>query len=789
MKSKRRQTIQTRLNLLLIITFSLINAGRFSIQLGPEALPHIPIQSQVNNSANNAPIGNNINYGNQPNSFLQNPLQGLSSFLSKLSLMPQYNTYPMSYPPSNYPVGYGSPFARGLSLETSDQKNKKLAANEIQKLENFFAQFIIISQRHTFNNYYKLKVFYEKYLLTAEEAIKLNHQEYLYLSNLNKYIFAHNLKAKTLDVVEVKKQLHIIMMDEENQVIINIQNNESFKPRSDYFDLIKENEPRLKTSSQKKSGQKKFLKDYSQLKKALKLEQEWHDDLKQAKRRHVSQIRKRELKRQISHGQGRIRRLLRQLQRYLENQHGKKSSKEVRQKIKSIKYLLEMIYEHRMGLFFSRVSSYYFDFGMNEHKKPNTKQMAKLEKKAYYIRKNLSPLAFYVSVYRVLQQYRHEIKAKQAKILKSEDLPKKISKLLKDPREKIICKIYFQVLLQRLVEIDFFLFDNAKQYFSLDPQKILQAILNNGSLKEFVQFNANLDLLFVQVAKIEAHLNQGNQLQTLPEIRQKYFKFFVLLIQPMVSSKEGFNLVELEKTDKKFFSEIKKVKAYKKLINNHLKDQNKIGDVDISQFQKDAVFGDSVEKYLESDKHLQDDDSDASGDFFYGSDRLKNRHKGSEISSEVDNSEIKEMQRYEMDLKENNMSLKTVQEMEHDQSKKSNSSEEVVVTETHHETNTLSIQSSKKIQDINHQNSETSLRHTETSQNDLHSKDVESVSSHDIQISEKTVDMKQFETSDGEVSSIEKVEIKTVNNVNPSLHSNIPLVKDSLPKNIKGKRS
>jgi hypothetical protein len=263
-------------------------------------------------------------------------------------------------------------------------------------------------------------------------------------------------------------------------------------------------------------------------------------------------------------------------------------------------------------------------------------------------------------VYRIININKDLLNETAPKVKHIKTLSSQIVEPFKDPRTKAVLKLYFDILLERINEIDFFLFRKPERFFSVTPHKVLHSVLSATSAKEFIQFNANLDLLFIQIAKIEFYLFSGRNVKIMNDVRPKYFRFFRTLIEPLVRKKSTYDLDELQEKDKEFFEDMENLKKFRETLKEHISEANseRIGDLEISKLKSDpkeslALTEEDVHKYLKSDEDIDDMDyaSSRSNDFFYVDSKPTNRHDGSEGGSEVNESMIDQFDLYEKELR------------------------------------------------------------------------------------------------------------------------------------------
>ena len=624
--------------------------------------------------------------GNPPATAPGQGISQLTSLLSSLINAPKYPGYPPMYssqmtipPPLYSPM---MPINRELTLQQNplkqimsqikaeqapaeSPKDRELVSVETERdrLENFLEQFLIVSKRHTYHSYFSFRKFYKTYLEKAEDLLKINHQEFTYLMHLEKFIFVTNYQDHALNYTVIRSQMSIIIRHEHSDILSCLVKNQSFTPRSDYYDLIQQKDPMAHDALREKMSphdQAKFSSKYARIRHLMKMERVWHKCLRDGKKDHISQIRRRELKKSIRRGQAKLKKTLKKAKEFMDKNKGLKTSKDVRNKMRVLQYLVDMVHEHKMGSFYARLSSFYKDMSITSKLAWSAGKQKLLDQKALSLHAILSPLSFLTSAYRVLNVHRALMLETAPKIKHLDDVSREMSAALEDPLEKAIVKVYFDVLLERIREIDFFLFRKPKSYFSVTTHKVLSSVLAPKTGRDFVQFNANMDLLFIQIAKLEFFILSGRNVKIMNDVRPKYFKFFRMLIEPLVKKKRSFNMEHIERQDKEYFDDLKNLKEFRQTLKDHLRaasGSKRIGDLDVDKLKsepKDSLrlTEKDVHEYLESDKDIDDMDfpSGQSNDYFYEDSKPANRHKGSEVSSEVNLSEIEEVEMYEDDL-------------------------------------------------------------------------------------------------------------------------------------------
>lgn len=682
-------------HLIQALFFLLTYTTLLKAQITPPSLPN---QSQINTRTPTLTLTSQTQppiYNQKPNMMYNQaaPLNYMAyrPAIPQTNLMgyPPYPSNPMMISPLTAMSPYGQPmpyniysqYPRGLvqqQVETQHDRELRSINSEKTKLHNFFTQFIIVSKKHTFVTYPKFKYFYINYLQNAETKMQINHQERIYLENLNQFIFLDSYSHYVLHYKKIEIRITEIVDNEHSDILLALSNNKPFKLRDDYG--MTQNAPHPSNifnkpkphHTKKKSPisiyeRKKFEKEYNLLKKLFDNEQSWHHSLRNGKKNNMSSIRRIEIRKSIRSGQKKVKRLLKKLQKFEKNSKRHKITKIIRNKLKVIRYFLDMLFDRSIGQFFSKLSSYYHENGLDEKPKLASTRDS-LKKKVRVLLKKDQPLRFLISVQRILKlnqkNIQNNIKKVQIKMIKNKNKRPTVYEILKnidDPRQKAMLEVYIEQTQLRIKEIDFFLFDSPSHYFELDLIKLIESLMAYPSAKPFVQFNANLDLLFMQIAKIESHLKAGRQMEILPTVRQKYFEFFEKLIQPLIKPHSDFNLPQIEKKDREVFHNIKAIEAFRKVIDNHLDGKNKgkkIGDLDMSYLNNDEEisFENDIHKYLkkknknqnESQPLWDQDESDSwdSKDSFYKVDEGEIRSK----TSEIDNDEIKQFNNLEKEF-------------------------------------------------------------------------------------------------------------------------------------------
>ena len=415
---------------------------------------------------------------NLSNSAVQSPLANLTSLLSSILNPPQYPGYPQMYstqmavaPPLYTPQ---SPANRQLNLQTNplnqiiselnaphmeqspQDRQLALVEKEQDRLEDFLEQFLIITKRHTFKSYYAFRKFFKHYLENAEEMLRLNHQEYVYLLHLERFIFMANYKDKALNYTVIRAQMSILIRKEQTEIVKCLAENTPFNLRNDYFEVLNQTDPLSKDALRKKLSPHKqalFSSKFARIRHLMQMEKVWHACLRDAKKDHVSHIRIRELRRSIKKGQAKLKHLIAKGTQFIQKYKYAKMSKYVHNQIKVLLYLTEMIHEHKMGSFYSRLSSFYKDLAVSTKVDWTPAKQKMLEHKALSLHSLLNPLSFLTSVYRVISLNKSLLLETAPKVKHLKSLSKQMSEALEDPLEKAILKVYFDVLLLSLIHI------------------------------------------------------------------------------------------------------------------------------------------------------------------------------------------------------------------------------------------------------------------------------------------------------------------------------------------------
>lgn len=631
----------------------------------------------------------NISSATQPAANTRGLAQ-LTSLLTSIISPQQYPGYPAVYSPVNYaPPIYSNPMiprpalnmqpnplnqlvnqlqqAPGQMSQVKPERELISRDEEQEKLENFLEQFLLVTKRHSYKSYFSFKLFYKTYLEKAEDMLKINHQELRYLLNLEKYIFLQNYNNGVLNYVAIRGQMHLIIQQEQSDLIDCLARGKSFTLRTDYYVLLRQKDPLTQNILKKKLSPHQeaiFSSKFTKIRHLMKMERVWHKCLRNGRKDHISTIHRRELKKSIRKGQKSLKKVIEKAKKFMEKHKDMKKDKETRIKTRVLYYLLDMIQDHKMGSFYTRLSSFYKDISSVSRRKWNDKKQELLDKKTRKLHGILSPLSFLTSVYRVINLNRNKLNEIAPDAHKLSTLSVDMSKPFEDPRTRSLLKIYFDILLERIEEIDFFLFRKPKKFFSVSAHKVLQSVLISKTPKEFIQFNANLDLLFIQIAKIEFYLFAGRKVQIMNDVRPKYFRFFRTLIEPLARLKSNYDLDEIEHKDKEFFEDIENIQSFREMVKEHIHehDSDRIGDLEIFRLKSDpkdslALTEEDVHTYLKSDEYMDDDlevSSDRSNDFFYPDSKPTNRHEGSEGNSDINESMISQIDLYEKELKGTN---------------------------------------------------------------------------------------------------------------------------------------